>query len=109
MITSSIKPPIYPDIRPSVVPMNKPADTDARAIISDILDPCMILLSRSRPKLSAPNMYVVEPPSAQIGGKFLARSEDSSGSCGAIKSANIAQMTINRIMKIGISGHLRIK
>src|SRR2546422_80839 len=93
MSTASVRPPRYPETRPSSVPSVPATPMATSETTSEIRLPQMMRLSTSRPKRSVPSGCSGLPPSIQIGGiDFLMRSP-SVGLWGARYGANTAATT----------------
>src|SRR5207249_5756367 len=93
MSTASVRPPRYPETRPSSVPSVPATPMATSETTSEIRLPQMMRLSTSRPKRSVPSGCSGLPPSIQIGGiDFLMRSP-SVGLWGARYGANPAATT----------------
>src|SRR3989454_628179 len=74
MSTASVRPPRYPETRPSSVPSVPATPMATSETTSEIRLPQMMRLSTSRPKRSVPSGCSGLPPSIQIGGvDFLMR------------------------------------
>src|SRR2546422_344716 len=99
MSRPSIRPPKYPEIRPSAVPTMPPTKTAIADTVRDTRAPWISRLRMSRPSLSVPRRWAELPPSCQTGGLSRLASDPFSGSCGATYGANTAGMT-SRNMRI---------
>src|SRR5262245_43522588 len=99
MSRESIRPPKYPEIRPSAVPTIPPTKMAIADTVKDTRAPWISRLRMSRPSLSVPRRRVELPPSCQTGGLGRLASDPFSGSWGATYGANTAGMT-SRNMRI---------
>src|SRR5437867_5434189 len=109
MSTASVRPPRYPETRPSSVPSVPATPMATSETTSEIRLPQMMRLSTSRPKRSVPSGCSGSPRSIQMGGiDFLTRSP-SVGLWGARYGANSAVTTSAPRMRPANQGSCRLR